>query len=329
MTTKKGRTKVIVFLACLTSMVVGGNAVYELRLMQGNSESKFEGRVEIRVDDGDWGTICDTDWWTEESDAVCVKLGFAPGSQTYKRAHFEKGQSPVLFYSVQCITGMAFDDCKFVPTTSIQPCSYHREVGVRCNTGEGEGEEDGDNTSVGLTSIGLGTFGLLSVLMLFCGIKRHHRYPNRTQTVRQEPQFAQTPNYVDMPTIMTVDPCPAYSEISDTAPPESPSQFHNFPYNSDIIPPPLTTGEQSQLNGTYSSFHRQGSEEDRRRRDVIDPPLSSGDDPCVGDHMSIEETVPYTGEPPPPYTAPNVIAPPSDTSSVPPTYEESLDHRVA
>ena len=39
-----------------------------------------EGRVEI-CQSGEWGTVCDDGFGTEEADVVCRKLGFARGGR--------------------------------------------------------------------------------------------------------------------------------------------------------------------------------------------------------------------------------------------------------
>lgn len=46
----------------------------EIRLEGGNSSE--EGRVEVCIG-GDWGTVCDDSWSTEEANVVCSQLGFS------------------------------------------------------------------------------------------------------------------------------------------------------------------------------------------------------------------------------------------------------------
>ncbi|XP_071959217.1 macrophage scavenger receptor types I and II-like [Antedon mediterranea] len=172
----------------LVLLTVGSNVAYDIRLVNGNS--KHEGRVEILVD-GSWGTICDTNWWVAESDAVCKKLGYEHGSHTYKGAHFGEGPDQILFYSVNCSKGMDFDDCHFEPT-SIQPCSHHRDVGVKCNTGE---DDDGSGNNKML--VGVIVIVLLVIVCLIFGIhiirnRRRARNEHAHRRIKSEEEEQQT-----------------------------------------------------------------------------------------------------------------------------------------
>ena len=47
-----------------------------------NGQVKNEGRVEICIN-GNWGTVCDNGWGTNEAAVVCRQLGFDPGSKLH------------------------------------------------------------------------------------------------------------------------------------------------------------------------------------------------------------------------------------------------------
>ena len=59
------------------------------------------GRVEVRIDGGEWGTVCD-DWWDlNDANVVCRQLGFTSGAlRAASSAEFGEGIVPVFFLLV-------------------------------------------------------------------------------------------------------------------------------------------------------------------------------------------------------------------------------------
>lgn len=51
------------------------NALIPVRLANGTSFNN--GRVEIEVRPGSWGTVCDISWSVDDAEVVCRQLGFA------------------------------------------------------------------------------------------------------------------------------------------------------------------------------------------------------------------------------------------------------------
>lgn len=52
----------------------------DVRLASGQDE--YEGRVEICIN-GEWGTVCDIGWGSQEAAVVCGQLGLNPTSRNY------------------------------------------------------------------------------------------------------------------------------------------------------------------------------------------------------------------------------------------------------
>ena len=48
---------------------------YPVRLLNRYDVEAYHGRVEILVNNT-WGTICDSNWGTEEGEVVCKQLGY-------------------------------------------------------------------------------------------------------------------------------------------------------------------------------------------------------------------------------------------------------------
>ena len=44
-------------------------------------QNKFEGRVEV-CQDGQWKTVCNSEWGNEEAQVVCRQLGFAEDTRS-------------------------------------------------------------------------------------------------------------------------------------------------------------------------------------------------------------------------------------------------------
>ena len=63
-------------------------------------------------DDGQWGTICDTNWGEEEAGVMCKELGYSGAIFAVKKAYFGQGTGPV------CKNNCVFVSCRL--------CGFHK-----------------------------------------------------------------------------------------------------------------------------------------------------------------------------------------------------------
>jgi hypothetical protein len=95
-----------------------------------NGESDNEGRVEVCVNNGHWGTVCDYGWDNSDAEVVCRQLGYpSEGAMAYGGAHFGSGTGLIVLEDLSC-TGNenSIFECDF--TTHL--CSHNDDSGVLC-----------------------------------------------------------------------------------------------------------------------------------------------------------------------------------------------------
>jgi len=103
----------------------------EIRLTNGRGSPRhdfFSGRVEVRSNNGSWGTVCDDEFGHEEAEVICRGFGFDYG-QPRKRAFFGRGVGPIFMDNLNC-TGHE---------SSIFECPYNGWGNHNCRHGEDAG----------------------------------------------------------------------------------------------------------------------------------------------------------------------------------------------
>ncbi|XP_033633104.1 scavenger receptor cysteine-rich type 1 protein M160-like [Asterias rubens] len=119
---------------------------YMFRLTGGDAE-QGEGRVEVYLND-EWSTICHYGWSEYFADAVCQHLGFQGVKGSNWNVPYGGGTGPVVCAEIFSLT--------VCPSDAGGVCTHAQDVGVRCETDEGEAdgsEDEGRDMEVVRTGI--------------------------------------------------------------------------------------------------------------------------------------------------------------------------------
>ncbi|KAL3887262.1 hypothetical protein ACJMK2_027206 [Sinanodonta woodiana] len=105
----------------------------KVRLVQGLGP--WEGRVELLIG-GQWSTVCDNDFGSEEAHVICSMLGFKQRDANYTvypGAYFGPGSVTQAIDSIDC-SGNEHDitNCHMSFHDSSGTCSHTNDVGIRC-----------------------------------------------------------------------------------------------------------------------------------------------------------------------------------------------------
>lgn len=107
---------------------VGNDAQFTaVRLAGGSTDF---GRLEVFVD-GEWGTVCDDEFGSNEANVACKMLGFGRSTSVRTNAYYGQGSGPILFDNVQCSGDEnSLFSCQIDYDTS--DCAHAEDVGVVC-----------------------------------------------------------------------------------------------------------------------------------------------------------------------------------------------------
>ncbi|XP_066275077.1 uncharacterized protein [Branchiostoma lanceolatum] len=107
-----------------------GNVSLEIRLVGGASAN--EGRVEIRLGNGGWGTICDDGFDIEDANVICRQLGYGSAKSYHGSAFFGQGTGPIWLDEVECVGDEeSLQDCSS-DEWNQHNCGHSEDVGVVC-----------------------------------------------------------------------------------------------------------------------------------------------------------------------------------------------------
>ena len=110
----------------------------DVRLVGGTTAQ--EGRVEIHHN-GEWGTVCDDRFVSDDAEVVCRQLGFT-GGQAHTRAAFGAGTGTIWMDDVQCTGSESrLADCPF-GGWGLHNCRHWEDVGVSCGAASGNSLAD-------------------------------------------------------------------------------------------------------------------------------------------------------------------------------------------
>lgn len=107
-----------------------------VRLVGDDQGRSDRGRVEIYAN-GEWGTVCDDSWSTENAAVVCRQLGFHYALKAARNSEFGEGKGlPILLDDVQCDgTESSLLECKH-SGVGTHNCAHYEDAGVICSSSD-------------------------------------------------------------------------------------------------------------------------------------------------------------------------------------------------
>ncbi|XP_063960749.1 uncharacterized protein LOC129267746 [Lytechinus pictus] len=103
-----------------------------LQVRLANGPNNNIGRVEVMMNQGHWGTVCDDFWDPQDANVVCRMLGFFGAAYAPVRATYGEGQGDILLQNVDCMgTEHKLETC-FYDTPQLYDCAHDEDASAAC-----------------------------------------------------------------------------------------------------------------------------------------------------------------------------------------------------
>ena len=129
-------------LLCFCSEIISATTVrttgsLDIRLVGGtNSSTVYNGRVEIRQAQGNWGTICDDSFDNRDALVICRMLGYKYG-RSIASTHFGQGTGDIFMDDVNCAGNESNILACGYSGWGRHNCNHREDVGVECSLERG------------------------------------------------------------------------------------------------------------------------------------------------------------------------------------------------
>ncbi|XP_072168033.1 scavenger receptor cysteine-rich domain-containing protein DMBT1-like [Diadema setosum] len=120
--------------SCSHSEDAGVVCAPKIRLVGG--KNAYQGRVEMYVNN-EWGTICDTDWDSQEARVACRQLSYGFAASAKTGSFFGPGKGTILAENIGC-SGYegSLVQCNRFDLQANSTCDHTRDAGVICSLPE-------------------------------------------------------------------------------------------------------------------------------------------------------------------------------------------------